>query len=224
MLTGISLKRITSTYSWQPERTNCLEKVEAIISRGDPVGVYQDAGRRDWWQALGGWPHSFERLAEWPHESARWRALLIISDRVTPDPPPGLEEATLILRPPTLAVGVGCRRGIPAEELEDAVSRLFTENRLSFLSLTAVASAASRKNELGLTDFADERRIPLLTYAADKLALARRANAASAGGGRLLVAHACEPAAMLAAGVRELLIRKTVFPRLTLAVARRSTG
>jgi cobalamin biosynthesis protein CbiG len=39
--------------------------------------------------------------------------------------------------------------------------------------------------------------------------------------GRLGVAATCEPAALLSAGVKELVVPKTLFRRLALAVARR---
>ncbi len=227
MLKSMSLERITANYSWRLESDENRERVEAVLSRGDPVAVYQDAGRRNWWQALGALPHFFERLPAWPNES-RWGAILIITDRILPSAPPGLEQTTLVFRPPTLALGVGCRRGITADEIEESLRSLFAQNQLSPLSLTAAASTASHKKEAGLIDFAEERGIPLLTCPPEKLALLPPARGLSTSSvptpRRLPISHTCEPAAMLAAGVKELVVRKTLFPRLALAVARRPTG
>jgi cobalt-precorrin 5A hydrolase len=223
MMTEISLRDIGQVWRWHLEDDANLEYIQSAVAKGEPVAVYQDAGRRDWWHSLGGWPHSLERLAAWPSEP-RWRAIILISDRVPPAPPRGLEQAMLIFRPPTLTLGIGCRRGVTSEELEECVANLFRQSGLSPRSVTALASAASRKNEPGLIDFADERRIPFLAYAADKLALLPRLPPRNGPHRKLHVADSCEPAAMLAAGVKELVVCKTVFARMTLAVARRPTG
>jgi cobalamin biosynthesis protein CbiG len=214
---------LRSAFGWQLEDDSPLHKVEAAAAKGEPVAVYQDAGRSDWWKPLGAWPHSFERITEWP-QRARWRALLAISDRVLPKPPQDLERMTLVFRPPTLTVGIASRRGVTTEEVEECVAALFQKSQLCPSSLTALASLHSRKNEMGLIDFTEERQIPFLTYAPDKLALLPRGARTEEPRRKLHLADACEPAAMLAAGVRDVVVKKTVFPRMALAVARRATG
>jgi cobalt-precorrin 5A hydrolase len=213
---------IGKSWGWKLVGQENLTRVAAAVVKGEPVAVYQDAGRRDWWQSFGAWPHHFERVASWP-EANRWNALLAISDRVLPALPAGLEGRTLVYRPPTLVLGIGCRRGVTREEIEECVAALFDRHGLSQSCITAAASAALKKNELGLIDFAEERQIPLLTYTADKLALIKPLPTPSEQvRTKIGVAGVCEPAALLAAGARELLVTKTVFRRVTLAVARRS--
>jgi cobalt-precorrin 5A hydrolase len=205
-------------WAWRIEDSANLARVAAAVAHGQPVGVYQDAGRPDWWQPFGVWPHHFERLTTWPTE-ARWQALLGISDRQLPPLPPELQDRVLIYRPPTLTVGVACRRGVAQAEIEACIAELFTRHQLSLASITALASTARRKNEDGLIDYAEDRQIPFLTYAADRLALVNPNP--DQKDSRFRLARVCEPAAMLAAGVRELVVPKTVFRRVTLAVARR---
>lgn len=200
---------------WKMEEAQNLERVSAVVRQGQPVGIYQDAGHADWWQPFGSWPHHFERISGW-HELDACQALLAISDRVLPPLPARLREHSILYRPPTLALGVACRRGLTATELTDCVAELFAEHRLSLQSLTAIAVPASHREEPGLVEFADERELPLLAYPADKLALTAPQGTTAAG--------ACEPAAMLAAGVLELVVPKVVFRHVALAVARRPTG
>lgn len=208
-------------WGWKIERRENLTRVAAAVVQGQPVAVYQDAGRRDWWQPFGPWPHHFERLTAWPTKTSS-TALLVISDRVVPQPPADLEQATLVYRPPSLTVGVGCRRGVSREEVEGCVNELFAHHRLSPVCITALASATLKKHEQGLVDFAEQREIPFLTYAPDKLAIVGPVPTPSEKvRSKIGIAGVCEPAAMLAAGVRELVVTKTVFRRLTLAVARR---
>src|SRR5262245_41705197 len=159
--TTLALDRLGKTWGWKIERVENLPLVQVAIANNQPVGVYQDAGRREWWSAHGPWPQNFERLTDWPAED-RWTALLVISDRVLSLPPAGLHTATLIYRPPTLTLGVACRRGVGLEELEECVTAIFERNRLSPMCLTAVAAAANRKHESALVAFTEDRKLPLL--------------------------------------------------------------
>ena len=219
LLPMLPVARLGRSWGWRLERGENLPRVEAVLARGRPVAVFQDAGRCEWWKAFGGWPHSCERLDAWP-AVVNWEALLIISDRVLPPLPAELEDRTLVYRPPSLTVGIACRRGVEPEELEAALLTLFEHHRLSRPCVTALAASTGRKHEPGLLAFAEDHALPFLTYARDKLLIARAA--AGTKGGRLRAAESCEPAALLAAGVKEIVVGKTLFRRLALAVARRS--
>lgn len=213
----LPLDRLGQSWGWRLELDENLPRVADVVRKGRPVAVFQEAGRANWWQPFGPWPHSFERLDAWPAET-RWEALIVISDRLLSLPPDNLRERLLVYRPPTLMVGVACRRGVSQEELEEAVAQLFEQHRLSLQSLTGLAASNRRRQEAGLISFTEDRTIPFLTYARDKLLLAQAARAMR---GRLGVAATCEPAALLSAGVKELVVPKTLFRRLALAVARR---
>src|SRR5262245_26897676 len=76
---------IGQPFGWRIEDRRHLTAAAAAVVRGDPVGVYQDAGRRDWWQPFGPWPDHFRRLESWP-PAEPWAALLVISDRLLPLP------------------------------------------------------------------------------------------------------------------------------------------
>lgn len=207
-----AVDQIGRRWGWKLERSENHDRVAAAVTGGLPVAVYQDAGRRDWWQPFGSWPHHFERIAAWPGQ-ARWRAVLVISDRLLSALPAELAEHTVVYRPPTLALGVG-GGPLSCHELEGCVAKLFTAHRLCEASLTALAAGVANKHSAGFAEFADGREIPFLTYAADKLALV-------SAPGR---ADACEAAAMLAAGVRELIVPRTLVGGATLAVARRAVS
>jgi cobalt-precorrin 5A hydrolase len=53
-------------WGWKVEGGEHLTAVSAAVVRGEPVAVWQDAGRRDWWALFGAWPDSFVRLEAWP--------------------------------------------------------------------------------------------------------------------------------------------------------------
>lgn len=129
--------------------------------------------------------------------------------------------ATLYLRPRHLALGVGCRRGVSARQLQTALEQLLTEHGLCGASIGWLASIELKADEPGLLEWAHQLQLPLGTYSAAELS-------AVAG----VVSHSryvqqvtgtpnvCEAAALLAAGPgAELLVPKTIAPGLTLAVA-----
>jgi cobalamin biosynthesis protein CbiG len=165
-------------WGWKIEPGSDLTAAAAAVVRGEPVAVYQDAGRADWWQEFGDWPASFQRVRDWPEKD--FAAALLISDRLLPTVP----FPAVMYRPRTLVVGVGCRRGVPCAEIEDLFLRVFQEHRLATL--------------------AAKRRVPLRAFSLDELArtgpLPTPSEAVRA---RIGIAGVAEPAALLAVGSRQ---------------------
>jgi cobalamin biosynthesis protein CbiG len=185
-------------WGWKIEPGSDLTAAAAAVVRGEPVAVYQDAGRADWWQEFGDWPASFQRVRDWPEKD--FAAALLISDRLLPTVP----FPAVMYRPRTLVVGVGCRRGVPCAEIEDLFLRVFQEHRLATLSLYCVATATLKSDEPGLLEFAAKRRVPLRAFSLDELArtgpLPTPSEAVRA---RIGIAGVAEPAALLAVGSRQ---------------------
>jgi cobalt-precorrin 5A hydrolase len=96
------------------------------------------------------------------------------------------------------------------------------ENGLSPLSLAAVATAMLKLDEPGLLEFANQRGLPLVAFPPDQLDGHPGIRTPSAQvQARIGIAAVAEPAALRAAGVTELVVRKQKGPGVTLAVARR---
>ena len=202
---------------WKIESHSQLTAVAAAAVRGEPVGVYQDAGGRDWWQEFGAWPASFHRLDCWP-PPAGCAAALAISDRVLAVP----SCPAVVYRPLTLVLGVGCRRGVPCAEIEALFREVCEQHALAPLSLGVVATASLKADELGLREFASRHGVPLRAFGLEELAAAGPLPTPSeAVRARVGVAGVAEPAAMLAAGTGALLVPKQRGARVTMAVARR---
>ncbi|MCI0456480.1 MAG: cobalamin biosynthesis protein [Gemmataceae bacterium] len=217
-------------WGWKVEPGAALTAVAAAVVRGERVGVWQDAGRRDWWQPWGAWPESFVALDTWPPQGD-WPGLLVISDRAVSMPERG---PVIVYRPPTLVLGVGCRRGVPAEEIEDFFQELCRTERLAPLSLGMVATASLKADEPGLLAFARSHEVPLRAFAVEELAAVGplptpsevvRAHVGVAGVAEpaaLLASRSLSPPTPLPPGERgALLVTKRRGRRVTMAVARR---
>ncbi|MGY1453061.1 precorrin-3B C(17)-methyltransferase [Streptomyces sp. SS8] len=90
---------------------------------------------------------------------------LLVTDRAVA---PG--DRTAVLRPPTLAVGVGASRGAPAEEVAALVGQALADAGLSPLSVTELATVEAKAGEEGIVETARRLGVPLRTYPAGELA------------------------------------------------------
>lgn len=140
-----------------------------------------------------------------------------VTDLKMPAPWP----VTLWLRPRTLVLGVGCRRGIPSAALKDALDDFLAGAGVSPLSLCALATIDLKKDEPGLAELAALLGAPMSVYSAAQLAAVPGRFAASEKVKSVTgVDNVCERAAVLCSG-GPLLRGKTIYPGITFALARR---
>ena len=71
--------------------------------------------------------------------------------------------------PRIVCVGIGCRRGTSAEEIEEAVMEALRENGISPKALCALASIDLKAEEEGIKELARKYKVPFLTYSAEEL-------------------------------------------------------
>jgi cobalt-precorrin 5A hydrolase len=209
---------IGRAWGWKIEGRENLTKLVAAIIRGEPIGVLQTAGRTDWWSIFGARPPAFQRIEGQPQ--GYWAGLLVISDLELPDFGP---YPTVIYRPPSLALGVGCRRGVPCPEIEVTFQDFCKSAGFSMLSLAIVGTASLKMDEPGLQEFAALHGLPLLGFALEELGSVHNLPTPSdAVRAKIGVAGVAEPAALLAAGAKHLLRPKYRGRRVTMALARRA--
>lgn len=168
---------------------------------------------------------------QWPPEVVvlRWRpgapplagftAWLLVTEREVV-PPPG---PYLFLRPRRYVVGVGCRRGTEKAAIRQAIGAVMRAAGLPLAGLRELATVELKRDEAGLAAVAAELGIPLrfLSRAALKRVEATLTPGTVSESSRVRekigVGNVCELAA-LAAGAERLVVRKTIFPRVTVAV------
>ncbi|MBT2504370.1 precorrin-3B C(17)-methyltransferase [Streptomyces sp. ISL-98] len=126
-------------------------------------------------------------------------AVLRVTDRVVET-----GEREVVLRPPSLVVGVGASKGASVDEVLGLVEETLASAGLSARSVAALATVDAKADEAGIVGAAARLGVPLTTYAAEELARIDVPNpsgaplaavgtpsvaeaAALAGGGELLV-------------------------------------
>ncbi len=120
---------------------------------------------------------------------------------------------------PDLTLGIGCRKETPKEMIEEAVTRFVKEQELDFRAVTTLASIDLKADEPGLLEFASQHKLPFKTYSAEQLsALEGDFSESEFVESVTGVSGVCERAAVMEGG--ELIVKKTKYPQVTLAVAR----
>ena len=216
-------------FGWKIEAANeTLTRASAAVVNSEPVGVWQSAGHSDWIAANTDLP---ENLTVYPTLDALARsesvAALLITDRVLSDIPALVANRPLVVyRPPSLVIGIGCRRGVPRAELDKLLTEVLQQRTLSPSSIAAIATADLKAAEPGILELASQYGVPLRTYSAAELNQVF-ADLPDAGLNKSEDAHrllgvwgVAEPAALLAAGSAELVIPRQKTHQATLAVAR----
>ena len=140
--------------------------------------------------------------------------VLLVTDRLV-----ALDPLTAVLRPPSLVLGIGASKGVPADELEALVDRALADAGLSAESVCAVGTADAKAAEPGIALLCARRGWPLTTYAAEVLAQVDVPNPSVHPQAALGTPSVAEAAALLLGD--ELVVPKRKSAMGTVAVARR---
>ncbi|MDL5200784.1 precorrin-3B C(17)-methyltransferase [Streptomyces sp. ALI-76-A] len=131
----------------------------------------------------------------------------------------------VVLRPPSLVVGVGASRGAPAEEVLELIGGALRDAGLSPASVAELATVDAKADEPGIVRAARHLGVPLVTHSAEQLAAVDVPHPSDAPLAAVGTPSVAEAAALLRGG--ELLVpkRKSLRAdgpaRATCAVVRR---
>ncbi|HEX7467174.1 MAG TPA: cobalt-precorrin 5A hydrolase [Methanobacterium sp.] len=128
----------------------------------------------------------------------------------------------LVLRPKKLVVGLGSRKGVTAESVLGAVKQALNILDIPLERIDLLATAEPKKNENGMVETARELGLPLRIIPLIDLKDFNHSDISESSMVREVfgVAGVCEPAALIGAGRgSKLILRKTVFNKVTVAVA-----
>ena len=217
---------------WRVEATPTdLTRAAAAVVNGDLVALWIDPATGATWPDDTTLSDNIISVTQLPGVSdSRYAAALIVSDRLL-----ALETGRPVVtyRPPTLVVGVGCRRGVSEDHLSRLLRDTLQEHGLAIQSVAKLATADIKADEAGIIALAESLAVPIETYDGARLNAVAASGAgagvsapglhrptASAAQTLLGVFGVAEPAAMLAAGADGVIIPRAKSDRATIAVAR----
>lgn len=176
-----------------------IKQVSARLLEGQEAALYSD------WPIEGPLPQGLRMAAGEPCH-------IRITDRVGP-------AAALVLAPPSLVLGVGCRKGTPQAAIEQAFAQALRAHGLLRQAVCRVASIDLKAREPGLLAFCRAQGLPLTTYTAEALRRVPGAFTPSAFVQQVTgVDNVCERAALAQGG--RLCVPKQAGGGVTVALAR----
>jgi cobalt-precorrin 5A hydrolase / precorrin-3B C17-methyltransferase len=138
---------------------------------------------------------------------------ILVTDEVAP-----ADGQTVVLRPPSLVVGVGASRGVSTDEVLSLIDAVLDGAGVSPLSVAALATVDAKADEPGITQAAARRGWPLVSYPAVVLAAVVVPNPSAAALAAVGTPSVAEAAALTHGDV--LVAGKHKSAMATVAVAR----
>jgi cobalt-precorrin 5A hydrolase len=197
-----------------PEPFFRVKVLNAAMLRGEDVAVFTDRpfARLHRYPGL-----SFLPLARLKEAGSQYRYRALLTNRARL---PGARGDDLYLRPPSLYVGVGCRRGVSAERIIAAIHEVLMCHNLAPASIAGLASIEHKRDEFGLIKAAHMLKVPIRFYHTQEIAaLSAPYQVSTFVQETMGVGAVCEPTAMLAARSGRLLVAKQKMNGVTVAVA-----
>jgi cobalt-precorrin 5A hydrolase len=195
-----------------------MKFINATIVNGEPVAFYIDmslANADTYIQQAGDLGVSLQTL----NESAllKQSAAVVITDRQLI-----ISKPHLYLRPKTLAVGIGCRRGTTSDEIVTALADACQKIGRSINSIAIIASTVIKQNEAGLLAAIQQLAVPHQFFANEQLEQCNVENNLDVSKfvkEKIGVGNVCEAAALSAGQTKQLLLPKTKYPKVAIAIA-----
>lgn len=129
----------------------------------------------------------------------------------------------LTLRPKEYVIGIGCKRGKAAEQIDHFVNRALKESGISMEQVAAFASIDRKKDEEGILWMSSHYGIPFVTYSAEELQQVEGTfHASEFVKSQVGVDNVCERAALRFSGPDGMLITgKQAEDGITAAIVKR---
>ena len=128
----------------------------------------------------------------------------------------------IYLIPPTLRIGVGCRRGISTEAVLAGITSAVERIGASLKAVAGIYSIDLKSDELGLIEAAKYLRVPFQTFPAEKLQLVIEQEHLSRSKfvlEKIGVDGVCEAASLLGTQEGRLVLPKIKGPGVTIAIS-----
>ena len=190
------------------DRTKAKD-ISARILKGEKVGFYSE------FPVLGRVPEELT-LVDSRQKLGRFSAAIAVEERAGGE----AGDHILSLLPINLTAGMGCKKGVPRQELEELLLRGLEAVGCRPGQVRRLASIDRKAQEPGLAQLAEKWQIPFETWTAGQLEKVTAVTGESPFVESTVgVGNVCERAAILGSGGGRLVLEKTAERGMTLALA-----
>jgi cobalt-precorrin 5A hydrolase len=211
----IAVDLVGRDLNWKIDDDSRVTKISAHMVNEEPIGVFQQVGKKNWYKELPKNVSIFETLDDLKRSNSK--GYLIISDRIIDEE---IVNESVIYRPPSLVVGVGLHWDTTKETIRNGIERCLEKFKLSSKSIAKLVSIKKPQDVQGLIDVGKEMGIPVEYVNREDLAQVSAPNPSETVKKFEGTASVSEAAA-LKISKGELIVEKQKFPpNLTIAIAR----
>ena len=200
---------------WRIENDSTVTKISAYMVNEEKIGVYQDAGNRDWLKKIPKNVKIYKSLEKLKQSDSK--GYMIISDKIIDDE---LFENSVIYRPPSLVLGIGLHWNTSKDTIKNGITHTLKKFNLSPKSITKLASIKKPNDVQSLKEIEEEMGITVELVNREELAEITAPNPSEKVKSFEGTASVSEAAAIkVSRGA--LIVEKQKFPPdLTIAIAR----
>ena len=220
----IPVDLVGKEFGWKIDDDTTVTKVSAFMVNKEKIGVFQNAGQKNWWkdklpENVSMYDDNFDDLS-----NSNSKGFLIISDwssnRISIVFASTMLENAVIYRPKTLVVGVGLHWDTSKETIKNGLESCLQKFNLSGKSIARFVSIKKEKDVEGLIELGKETDIPIEYIDREELASITTPNPSKTVQAFEGTASVSEAAA-LKSSKGKLVVEKQKFPpNLTIAIAR----
>ncbi len=211
----IAVDLLGKDLGWKIEDDSTVTKISAHMVNEEEIGIFQDAGKTNWFEKLPKNVKIYDSLDELKKSGAKGN--LIISDKIITDE---IVNDSVIYRPPSLVVGIGLHWDTSKEIIKEGIETSLKKFKLSPKSIAKLVSIKKPNDIQSLIDVGKEMGIPVEYVERDELALIPAPNPSEIVKNYEGTSSVSEAAAIKISG-GELIVEKQKFPpNLTIAIAR----
>jgi cobalt-precorrin 5A hydrolase len=216
----IPVDLVGKNFGWIIENYHNVTKVSAFMVNEEKIGLYQEAGEKNWWVDATSFPQNVTITKELDElKSADFKGALIISDKIIADPV--ILEKSVIYRPKSLVVGIGLHRDTSKDVIENGILTVLKDKGLSFKSIRNISSINKEGRIKGLQEFSEQYKVPVEIYDKGKLSQVAVPNPSKTVQKFEGIPSVSEASSILSSNGGELIVPKQKFPpNLTVAVSR----
>ena len=215
----IAVDLVGKEFGWKIDDDSTVTRISAFMVNEEKIGVYQDAGEKDWWTPKKEFPKNvtiYNRFEELKNSNSK--GYLIISDKEIEDKE--LLKNAVVYRPKTLVVGVGLHWDTSKDIIKEGVEFCMKKFNLSPKSIARFSSIKKESDVVGLQELSKEWNIPVDYFEKEQLAQISIPNPSET-----VQAFEGTPSVSEASALRssngKLVVEKQKFPpNLTVAIAR----
>jgi len=127
-------------------------------------------------------------------------------------------DVSILLKTGEYSVGIGCRKGVEATEVVDAVTEAFEKTGIQKDEVLVYATTTKKSGEAGLIEAVGRLSGNLIFL--DDETINSQAGVKPSRASKIGLLAVAEPCALATSKTKQLIMEKTVFGRVTVAIAR----